>query len=231
MPHTLLIPLVGPMQAWGSRSRFSDRDTHREPTKSGVIGLVCAALGRGRNEPLDDLAALRFGVRSDRPGLPQRDYQTAQGTPESTATLSIRHYLADARFLVGLEGDDLALLERVGAALKNPVWTLSLGRKGYPLALPPYLPEEAPWGGSFKAGLGLEEALLSVPYLRLLPTEREKDIPLSVTLTLESDQGSITQADNPVSFRYRARSFAPRRIGSRPVSFPPPENPPCIFPS
>jgi CRISPR system Cascade subunit CasD len=85
MPSTLLIPLVGPMQAWGSRSRFSDRDTHREPTKSGVLGLVCAALGRGRGASLDDLRGLRFGVRADQPGQPQRDYQTAQETPESDA--------------------------------------------------------------------------------------------------------------------------------------------------
>jgi len=51
---TLLIPLVGPMQSWGTRSRFDHRDTEREPSKSGVIGLVCAAIGRDRNEPIDD---------------------------------------------------------------------------------------------------------------------------------------------------------------------------------
>jgi CRISPR system Cascade subunit CasD len=216
------------MQAWGSRSRFSDRDTHREPTKSGVIGLICAALGRERSAPLDDLAALQFGVRTDKPGQPQRDYQTAQETPESNATLSIRHYLADARFLAGLEGDDLSLLKTIEDALKNPVWTLSLGRKGYPLTLPPYLPNTEPWGGSLKENVGLEEALLLVPYLRLLPTEREK-MPESVTLTLESTSGSITLADNPVSFGYRARSFAPRHAESKPVGLPALETLPCIF--
>lgn len=226
MPHTLLIPLVGPMQAWGSRSRFSDRDTHREPTKSGVLGLVCAALGRGRSEPLDDLSALRFGVRADQPGHPQRDYQTAQETPAASATLSTRHYLADARFLVGLEGADLALLQAIEEALKNPVWTLALGRKSYPLALPPYLPDD--WGGSLKENVRLKDALLSVPYLRLLPTEREK-APENITLTMESEDGSITLADNPVSFRYRARRFAPRRIDSLSVPFPALEKPPCIF--
>ena len=223
---TLLIPLVGPMQAWGSRSRLSDRDTHREPTKSGVLGLVCAALGRGRGEPLDDLRALRFGVRADRPGQPQRDYQTAQETPESTATLSVRHYLADARFLAGLEGDDLTLLREIEAALKNPVWTLSLGRKSYPLTLPPYLP--ATWGGSLREGVGVEEALRVEPWLCLRPGEKP---PTSATLTLESDAGEITLADNPLSYRYRARSFAPRRASVHTVEMPAPENLPCIFPA
>lgn len=47
---TLLLQLVAPMQSWGSRSRFDDRDTEREPTKSGVLGLVASALGRPRAE-------------------------------------------------------------------------------------------------------------------------------------------------------------------------------------
>ena len=142
MPHTLLLLLCGPMQAWGSRSRFEDRDTHPEPTKSGVFGLVCAALGRGRGEPMEDLNALLFGVRVERPGHPQTDYQTAQDVRTADGgmkdtVLSTRHYLADARFLVGLTGEDLNLLRRIETALKNPCWTLSLGRKSYPLTLPP----------------------------------------------------------------------------------------------
>lgn len=228
MPHTLLLPLVGPMQSWGTRSRFSDRDTHREPTKSAVLGLVCAALGRGRSEPLDDLTALRFGVRADQPGQPQRDYQTAQETPHDSATLSLRHYLADARFLAGLEGEDRALLETLAAALRNPVWALSLGRKSYPLTLPPYLPATAPWEGSLKLDVGLEEALRATPYLRLLPGERGR-LPEGATLTIERAVGNVTIADNPVSFRYRARSFAPRRVASERMNFAHPENPPCIF--
>ena len=61
--HTLLIRLAGPMQSWGTQGRFDVRDTEREPSKSGVVGLLCAALGRDRSEPLDDLASLRMGVR------------------------------------------------------------------------------------------------------------------------------------------------------------------------
>ena len=45
---TLLLRLAGPMQAWGADSRFDIRKTNREPTKSGVIGLLAAALGLRR---------------------------------------------------------------------------------------------------------------------------------------------------------------------------------------
>lgn len=73
---TLLLRLAGPMQAWGTTSRFDERDSGLEPSKSGVLGLVCAALGRDRSEPLDDLATLKMSVRVDREGLLMRDYQT-----------------------------------------------------------------------------------------------------------------------------------------------------------
>lgn len=65
---TLLIRLQGPLQSWGTRSRFDHRDTWPYPTKSGVVGLLAAALGRDRREDVSDLAALRMGVRVDRKG-------------------------------------------------------------------------------------------------------------------------------------------------------------------
>ena len=42
---TLLLRLAAPLQAWGADSKFEARKTNREPTKSGVIGLLAAALG------------------------------------------------------------------------------------------------------------------------------------------------------------------------------------------
>ncbi|MEU2599333.1 type I-E CRISPR-associated protein Cas5/CasD [Streptomyces hirsutus] len=72
--HVLLVRLAAPLQSWGTVSRFSRRDTHSRPTKSGVIGLCAAALGHDRAEELGELAAIRFGVRADHPGTPARDY-------------------------------------------------------------------------------------------------------------------------------------------------------------
>ncbi|MFD6279872.1 type I-E CRISPR-associated protein Cas5/CasD [Streptomyces sp. NPDC060209] len=74
--HVLLVRLAAPLQSWGVASRFAHRDTHIRPTKSAVIGLCAAALGRERTDPVDDLAALVFGVRADHPGTPVRDYHT-----------------------------------------------------------------------------------------------------------------------------------------------------------
>ena len=59
----LLLRLAGPMQAWGVQSRFTDRRTERAPSKSGVIGMLAAAVGRRRTDPIEDLLTLRFGVR------------------------------------------------------------------------------------------------------------------------------------------------------------------------
>ena len=158
MTHALLLRLTGPMQSWGTESRFSIRDTDRVPTKSGVLGLVCAALGKPRDERPGDgfptlaaLAALQMGVRVDQPGQLRRDYQTAsnvikagasrrrieKGNPELKATEpSERFYLADAWFTVGLSSGDRALLDRIDRALGAPRWPLSLGRKAFPPGLP-----------------------------------------------------------------------------------------------
>ena len=38
----LLLRLAAPLQAWGSNSKFIIRNTEREPTKSGVVGMLAA---------------------------------------------------------------------------------------------------------------------------------------------------------------------------------------------
>lgn len=74
---TVLIRLEGSMQSWGAGPRDWTRPTHLRPTKSGVIGLIANALGRDRSDSIEDLAALRFGVRVDNPGVVMTDYHTA----------------------------------------------------------------------------------------------------------------------------------------------------------
>src|SRR5262249_34033298 len=139
----LLMRLAGPMQSWGTRSRFSNRDTGLEPSRSGVIGLLCAALGRPREQALDDFLPLRMAVRVDREGRLMRDYHTAQNVRRADPTkgtqdtvLSERFYLADADFLVGLEGER-GFLEHLDAALRRPVWPLFLRPTSFLPSLPP----------------------------------------------------------------------------------------------
>jgi CRISPR system Cascade subunit CasD len=43
----LLLWLEAPLQSWGHDSKFGRRDTLNFPTKSGILGLICSALGAG----------------------------------------------------------------------------------------------------------------------------------------------------------------------------------------
>lgn len=132
----LLMRLAGPMQSWGIQSRFSNRDTMLDPSRSGVIGLLCAALGWPRDHSLNDFFPLTMMVRVDREGRLMRDYHTVQTLSRANALgkvdtlLTERFYLSDADFLVGLEGER-TFLEQLQSALENPVWTLFLGRKSF----------------------------------------------------------------------------------------------------
>lgn len=131
----LLLQLAGPMQAWGDSSRFTRRETRREPTKSGVVGLLASALGRTREADMSDLAALEFAVRIDQPGTVMRDFQTEIPAKGDPMPLTHRYYLADAKFLVALGGEQ-ALLEEIDQALRHPCWPLYLGRRSCPPDLP-----------------------------------------------------------------------------------------------
>lgn len=44
-PDFLLLWLEAPLQSWGHDSRFGRRDTLNFPTSSGIMGLICSALG------------------------------------------------------------------------------------------------------------------------------------------------------------------------------------------
>ena len=111
---TLLLRLAAPLQSWGTDSKFEIRNTSREPSKSGVVGLLAAALGRKRDANLEDLNRLRFGVRVDQEGELLHDYHIASihgygpmiekiKNYDKKPFITHRYYLSDAVFLVGLE--------------------------------------------------------------------------------------------------------------------------------
>ncbi len=196
--YTLLLRLEGPMQSWGYRSRFDYRDTALEPTRSGVVGLICAAVGIARGEDILRFDSMRMGVRVDKEGRPERDYHTAldviKADGKGTDTVvSYRDYLADASFTVGLQSEDLQLLQDIAGALQSPKWPLFLGRKAFPLAVPPLNPGEVPKDGC------LEDHLLS--------DDKKKRV------VLESPDGERTQHDWPLSFS--ERRFKPRTMTTR----------------
>ena len=130
---TLLLRLAAPLQSWGADSKFETRKTNREPTKSGVIGLLAAALGLRRDDAagLARLNGLHFAVRADREGSLLVDFHTANREEDrkkgKAPYVTYRHYLQDAVFLVGLESEDNALLQE----LARP-WHPGRKTAGYP---------------------------------------------------------------------------------------------------
>ncbi|MCM1508673.1 MAG: type I-E CRISPR-associated protein Cas5/CasD [Ruminococcus flavefaciens] len=134
---TLLLRLAGPLQSWGDESKFDVRRTMGFPTKSGVIGMLAAALGYSREKSLDDLNKLKFGVRVDKEGSLVRDYHIAVNKAvNKNPFVTNRYYLSDAIFLVGLESDNVKFLNTIENALKNPVFPLFLGRRSCPPTMP-----------------------------------------------------------------------------------------------
>ncbi len=202
----LLLRLAGPLQAWGDSSRFVRRETRQEPTKSGVLGLLAAAQGRRRTDPIEDLAAMTFAVRVDQPGRLVRDFQTARSLDESrTMPLSYRYYLADAIFLAAVEADR-ALLEGLLDALRHPTFPLYLGRRSCPPAGP--------------LALGLREsdvvqALTDEPW-QAAPWYRRTqaellDLPVVHDAT-DSAQASEMIRDHPLSFSPVRREYEWRAV-------------------
>jgi CRISPR system Cascade subunit CasD len=257
MSSTLLLRLAGPMQSWGFQSRFTERDTGLEPSKSGVIGLLSAAWGWPRDKDqhnsyrLTDLSDLTFGVRVDREGILKMDFHTAGGAhrradkygvaradgsgPSKDPVVSRRYYLADADFLVGLEGDE-PLLRCLDAALGHPVWPLYLGRKAFvpgapvPLA---YRPSDLP-GSSEVPGLvhlSLKEALGSYPWLARSHRDKERmhrqvdeahrtGRPVQLRLVLDAPFGSTAEVrpDMPMSFAKREFTIRYVKTGFMPLT-------------
>ncbi|WP_366181318.1 type I-E CRISPR-associated protein Cas5/CasD [Actinomyces timonensis] len=206
----LLLRLAGPMQAWGVTSRFTVRDTEPAPTKSGVIGMLAAAVGRRRTDPVEDLLSLSFGVRKDQPGSVIRDFHTARTLDGKTSMpLSNRYYIADAVFLAGIEGDR-SLLEGLDEALRRPAFPLYLGRRSCPPTQP--------------VSLGLREA----PLLTALQNEpwqasgwfqRRQRHAFRAEILIDHDAVTVSERrlsygsrDVPLSFDPRRRDYGFREV-------------------
>ena len=199
---TLLLRLAAPLQAWGADSKFETRKTGREPTKSGVIGLLAAALGlrRDEREALLRLTGLRFGVRVEREGQLLVDYHTAKTQDEKTSYVTYRHYLQDAVFLAGIESEDAALLQQLQQALLHPAFPLYLGRRSCPPTLPLCL--------GIRAG-ELLDTLRAEPLL----VKQRNGAPLRIVADADpADAAAVPRRDLAVSF-----SPIHRQYGFRPV--------------
>ncbi|MBD0670754.1 type I-E CRISPR-associated protein Cas5/CasD [Streptomyces sp. CBMA156] len=234
----LLLRFAAPMQSWGETSQFNERDTARFPTRSGVIGLLAAALGRKRDDDIRDLTALSLTVRTDRAGVVLRDLHTvggglpaartvttAEGKKRSgtTATLlSHRYYLADAAFTAVVTADQ-EHLDAWAEALRNPHWPPYLGRRSCP-------PE-----GPLLLGL-VDDPLHHLVHLplarRVRPGTRSVDVVFHGDRPLDrlgdhpqsgNDDGSTPAGevtDDPLTFHPRRRAYRARPRYQRTLTLP-----------
>lgn len=204
---TLLLRLAGPLQAWGNDSKFETRRTGREPSKSGVIGLLAAALGKKRDAPLEDLNCLHFGVRIDKEGELLHDYHTVQLKTGKTY-VTHRYYLSDATFLVGIESEDDVWLETLRQALLNPAFPLFLGRRSCVPTLPMVL-------GIRSAGLLKalqEEPWQLTPWMQKKEQRKGTRFLRVITDALPDDKNAVGIKDMPVSFHPDNRKYAYRSV-------------------
>ncbi|HEY0636169.1 MAG TPA: type I-E CRISPR-associated protein Cas5/CasD [Pseudonocardiaceae bacterium] len=219
--HCLVLRLAGPLQSWGSHSRFNRRDTDAEPTKSGIVGLLAAAQGRRRTDPIEDLIGLTLGIRTDRPGTLLRDYHTVSDlrgrpllsaavtgkgaqkptSPAKATHVTTRFYLQDAVFVAAVGGPG-ELLHALRDALRRPAFPLALGRRScvptQPLVLDP--PADELWPGE------VTTVLAAVPWQA--GTRAEVRLPV----TIDDRAGDDLRSDVPSTFDPLRRSFATRSV-------------------
>lgn len=180
----LLFTVAAPLQSWGDTGRLDVRNTRKEPTKSGVIGLIANALGMGRSDSLDRFKTLRFGVRVDREGKWDSDFQTTDYGKQNVK-ITKKAFLADAKFTVGIE-DTIENLQDYCVALIYPDRPLFFGRRSFTPGEPlqPRLMDKT-----------LEEALLAEPGRVVVEPKPDDNGPADIVF------------DNPTSFDHASRGW------------------------
>lgn len=210
---TLLLRLAGPLQSWGTDSKFDIRKTARYPSKSGAVGLLASALGMRRDADLGRLTAMRFGVRIDSEGELVRDLHTVRKDAK-TSYLTNRYYLSDAVFLAGFESDDEPFLNELDDALRHPAFPLFLGRRACSPVLPLALGVRS--ASLFDALSG--EACQLTEHGRDRWSRKHRGAKPKLRVIMDAQAGDRVSAipkDAPMSFSQERRGFAVRPIVER----------------
>lgn len=221
----------GPLQAWGTSSRFPRRDTLAHPTKSGILGLVAAATGIDKfaeNEaerltPLVDLRLSTYAVprknhyKKDLPVTRLQDFHTIGGGFHKTHPVERSHIPRKASG--GLSANAvitrrdyltdacfLIILEGQEETLRNAKTALLNPRWGLWLGRKSCLPS-----------LPLSPAVSSTPQHAatgiLEKLGYQKETPLTQFDHTEEKESSLSyfQTDHPTA-------YAPRTYQSRPLT-------------
>jgi CRISPR system Cascade subunit CasD len=209
----LALMLDAPLQSWGFASRFQRRTTGLYPTKSGVIGLISAAMGVAKGsdterETLPPLATLKMtSIVMPRHAVRRiEDFHTvlktrrASGSMNPDPVVTRRQYLVDSCFGIILNGDPV-LLERIASALQDPVWGVWLGRKSCIPARPLFVAvcdtQEDAWRAILRA-LDADEGLPIESFTRVQDvddfaagTDSYNDQPVSFGQPESSSEGRV----------------------------------------
>lgn len=154
MSHFVVFPVIAPLQSWGVNGVGLHRPTHSHPTKSGIVGVICSALGIHRGDPrlLEVASQAKVNVRVDKAGKNRKDFQifTFKKEPDRVASwgssadkdhpdkswlgskMRDKFYLNDAAFVVAVEAPSLEVAQQWRDALISPQNLLYWGRKSCP---------------------------------------------------------------------------------------------------
>jgi CRISPR system Cascade subunit CasD len=199
-----------------------------------VVGLLAAADGRRREDPILDLVELRLGVRADEPGTVLRDYHTVsdyrgvallstavdgkgrqkRSSSGQPTVVTERFYLQDAVFVAVVEGDR-ELLTGLAHAVTHPAFPLALGRRSCAPTQPLLLPSatrEPLWRSP------LEHALRTIPWQAGQRLHKRTTVSLGVTY--DDSAGEDVRHDVPISFAANRRGFTTRRVTHTRVEVP-----------
>lgn len=215
MAKTILMKLYGPLQSWGTSSKFNYRETDLAPSKSAIIGIISASLGYKRDdERINKLNSLEYGVRIDKQGSLLCDFQIVKENKifkesrlldhgeEVKPHLVYRYYLEDAKFLVAIRGEDEEI-SKIYKALKNPIFQPFMGRKSCPL--PP----------DFLIGVLEDDVVDALSFYPPLAKGKKQESKISCfvdyKIAKNTDQNPIFKLDKVESFKlkkYRPRAEA-----------------------
>lgn len=222
MTKHLVFALTACLASMGDVSGHERRGTLTWPGRSSIIGLLGAALGRRREDSFADLDELSVAVAVFDRGQPLRDYQTIETIPTAavrrpnsrpqalaegrakrgtTTTITLHDYRTTPLYGAVVWGGELEM-EILAEALREPRFTLYLGRKSCPLA--------APTGPRTVMASGPREALESI---RLPPWFKGA---VAKTLIVDADPEDLyTETRHDVPLDRRRWHFGERRVAYR----------------
>lgn len=222
---TILLKFAGPLQSWGTDSRFETRWTDRYPSKSAVLGILAASYGYSRDDTrITQLNQLDYAVRVDQPGELLSDYHVARKLKSNgnvdQVYVTNRFYIQDAVFVVAIGSTDEQWIDEIEYALKNPYFQPFLGRRSNPLTADFFIKTE---NKNIISSLESLEWQAADWYKRKSRTRNKDKITLSIHADAHLIENSSKQMvkDRVISFSQRERRHGYRAVGRKDIALMP----------